>query len=138
MNNLYQYKTKGLSALQEGLDELDLSAKEELDGIEDELDSDMGIESDIDKDPDVDDMDIESDVDQIETDMDDIQRPERPETSNPQEYNVNHVVSQLDGMVEHWFKLAQEMEPDKKENFLKLGERLSEITDVLNSEFLNG
>lgn len=105
--------------LRENLDELDLSAKEELDGVEDDLD-------------------LEDDLDPVESDMDNIQEPERPESNNKQEYNINQVTAQLDGMVEHWFKLAQNMEPNKKEDFLKLGDRLSEISEILNAEFVNG
>jgi len=116
--------------LQEKLDELDLAAKEELDGIEDDIDNEL--------EPDENELDLESDVDKIESDIDNIQDPQKPEMSNRQEYDLSHVTSQLDGMVEHWFKLAENMEPEKKENFLKLGERLSEIADVLQSEFLNG
>ena len=121
MKNLHQSKSSGLSPLREGLDELDLSAKEELDGVESDLD-----------------QDLENDLDPIEADLDTMERPERPESSGSQEYSVNHVVSQLDGMVDHWFKLAQNVQPEQKENFLKLGERLSEIVAVLQSEFSNG
>lgn len=119
MNSLQSYNTKKLSALKENLDDLDLSAKEELDGsaLEDE----------------------ESDIESNEPDLElDIGNSDENVQQKPQEYNLNHVSSQLDGMVEHWFQLAQELPPEKKENFLKLGERLSEIVEVIQSEFMNG
>ena len=117
LNKLHQYTTNEL-LLRESLDELDLSAKEELDGI--------------------DDLDLEDDLDPIESDMDNVQKPERPDSNNKQEYNLSQVSAQLDGMVEHWFKLAQNVDSDQKEDFLKLGDRLSEIAELLNSEFVNG
>lgn len=112
-----RYETKDL-LVQEALDELDISAKSELDGIEedDELEDDLdGVETDID-------VGIE-DAPKIETQEND--------------YGIKNISDQLDGMIEHWFEIAQSVPAKKKEAFLKLGDRLSELSDVLQSEFLD-
>lgn len=54
---------------------------------------------------------------------------------NTQEYNLQHVTSQLEGMVDHWFDLSQSLDASKKEAFLKLGDRLYEIINVIRTEF---
>lgn len=50
-------------------------------------------------------------------------------------YTLGNVSSQLDGIVKNWFQFAVSMQPDEKERFLALGERLSEISDLIKSEF---
>lgn len=51
-------------------------------------------------------------------------------------YDLNDVINQLNGMINKWFKLASSMSEEKKSNFLKLGDRLDEITKVLETEFI--
>lgn len=122
MNELSKSKSKKRSTLQEALDELDLSAGEELDGHDLDLN--------------LDDQDI-GEVDKIESDLESgIEEPAIEQSDNTG-YQVRNVSEQLDGMVEHWFKLAQRMPANKKESFLKLGDRLSELSDVLKAEFLD-
>lgn len=108
-----QYQGRKSLSLKEALGDLDDNAKIELDGVEPE---DNTKEADI--------LDVE-DV------------PEPPDTIPVQrEYSLQNVIDQLGGMVDKWFKLAAEMPPDKKENFLKLGDRLDEVIKVLQSEFM--
>lgn len=96
--------------VQEGLDELDLNAKEELDGEEIDLDA------------------AEADID-VGIEKQDIEEKNG--------YDIRNISDQLDGMIEHWFELAQKINPEKKESFLKLGDRLSELSDVLKTEFID-
>jgi len=106
---------------QEALDDLDKRAGEELDGLGfDDLEDELKQEVE---------SDTESTVEEPEAEFTD-----KPEKS-VQGYDVQDVIHQLDGMIEHWFQLAVGMEGDKKENFLKLGDRLQEIMQVMKSEF---
>lgn len=50
-------------------------------------------------------------------------------------YTLGNVGSQLDGIVKNWFQFAVTMKPDQKERFLALGERLSEIAELVKTEF---
>lgn len=120
MSELSKLKSKKQSTLREALDELDLSAGEELDGHDLE-----------------DSIDVSGD-DQIESDLEGgIEKPSIEQSNNDSGYQITNVSEQLDGMVEHWFQLTQNVPANKKEAFLKLGDRLSELNDVLKSEFLD-
>lgn len=105
---------KGLYQLDEALDDVDKHAKEELDGLDLDLNANPEAE------------DTEKDIEV------DIEAP--PEPTNG--YTLQNVSDQLNGMIEKWFQLASEMPPEKKEKFLKLGDRLDEITNVIRSEFM--
>lgn len=133
LNHLFKSEVKPLSAsVTEALNDLDIKAKEELDGsdLEDELDQELEGASEVDQELE----DIEPEVDAV--DMDEI--PEPPESDQPRQgYDLNNVVDQINGMIEKWFQLAQGIDPSRKESFLKLGDRLSEIVDVIESEFSN-
>jgi hypothetical protein len=123
-------------SLDNSLEDIDKSAKEELDGtdpLEAELDGGEELEAELDIEGDgEEEIDIEQDVS-----VDAPSPEELQDNKQNQEYDLNHVTSQLNGMVERWFKLAQPMDPSKKEQFLKLGDRLSEIVEVIESEFMN-
>lgn len=111
--------TRTRLVLEEELDELDLQASKELEGLDDE------------------DNNLENDLNQIETDLDSgLDEPNKINKNN-NEYGLKNVSDQLDGMIKQWFKLTQNLPAEKKEPFLKLGDRLSEITEVLKVEFLN-
>ena len=112
-----------------GLDKL---AKEELDGVD--------LKNDTENDnTDIFDLDITNKDPELNQEQD--KKPDNPvplESSSESGYNLNDVKYQLKGMIEKWFKLAQNIDPNKKEAFLKLGDRLSEIASVISSEFING
>ena len=117
LSHLGQYSGKRSSLLKEALGDLDNNAKLELDGP-DELGPDeleLGDTEDI-------------------VDVEDV--PEPPKSIAAQGYSLQNVADQLNGMIDKWFKLAAEMPPEKKQNFLKLGDRLDEIVNVLQSEFM--
>jgi len=116
LSKLSKYATKD-QLVREGLDELDVNAKSELDGTDDDLDDDL------------DDAELE-----IESGIED-QQEMKNDNDN---YGIKNISDQLNGMVEHWFKLTQSVSPEKKESFLKLGDRLSELSDILQSEFMDG
>lgn len=50
-------------------------------------------------------------------------------------FSLSNVTDQLDGIVNHWFEFAVDLPPDAKEKFLALGERISEISDIVKKEF---
>jgi hypothetical protein len=56
---------------------------------------------------------------------------------NSSGFTLRNVTDQLDGIVKNWFNFAVEMNPDAKEKFLALGERISEISDIVKKEFNN-
>lgn len=123
-------------------EELDSKAKEELDGID--LDSELDIDDgeldqenlEIDDNEDEVDINLEDEADiDINSSETDVDLP--PAQQNNQDYNLGNVRDQLNGMIEKWFQLAKTLDPNKKDPFLKLGDRLSEITDVIESEFIN-
>lgn len=118
LNELSRYRPKSRSALKEALDELDINAKEELDG------KDL-------------DTDLEVDMDPVESELESgLKDREKPQESN-NDYGIKNISDQLDGMIEHWFQIAQNIDPSKKESFLKLGDRLSELSEVLKAEFID-
>lgn len=120
---------------------MDKSAGEELDGLnlsDEELDTsiDIGRDEEASEPAPAPDLDNEMNLDgDTGTGIEGEAQP--PQQSNQTSFTVNNVKDQLNGMVEKWFQLAQDMDPAKKESFLKLGDRLSEITDVIESEFMN-
>ena len=119
MNQLFKSSTHGTCAssrmIKENVAKIDKLAKEELDGI---------------------DLDVEDTPEEINVDVDTGDQ-KTADDQGDQEYNLKHVVSQLNGMVDHWFHLAQGMDDAKRDNFMKLGDRMSEIVEVIESEFLN-
>lgn len=110
MKTLSRLRSKA-QFLQEALNDLDSNAKQELDG--------------------------DTNLDATEADID-IGIKEKPEVEEENDYGIKNISDQLDGMVKHWFDIAQDIEPNKKESFLKLGDRLSELSDVLKTEFIDG
>jgi len=54
----------------------------------------------------------------------------------PEDYTLSQAADQLAGIVDHWFRFTQKLKPEQKDAFLKLGDRLSELYDVLRTEFL--
>ena len=126
--------------LEKSLNDIDNSAREELDGkdpLESELSGEAeleaGLDTDLDPEPD---KTIKKEKN-VSVDLDAPSPDELQTNSQNQEYDLNHVTSQLNGMIERWFSLAQGIDPSKKEPFLKLGDRLSEIIEVIESEFTN-
>ena len=99
-----------------------------MDGILDDIETD-DIETD----------DIETD--DIETDdildLGSVESDEPIEGQEKQGFTIQHARDQLNGMVSRWFEIAKSISPEKREPFLKLGDRISEIIDVIESEFLN-
>lgn len=57
-------------------------------------------------------------------------------TETPEDYTLSQAADQLAGIVDHWFRFTQKLKPEQKDTFLKLGDRLSELYDVLRAEFL--
>jgi hypothetical protein len=65
--------------------------------------------------------------------------PESPDVENMRSgFSLTHVSDQLDGIVNNWFEFAIDMEGDEKEKFLALGERISEISDIIRTEYTRG
>lgn len=119
--------------LSEEIEEIDNLAKNELDGnlSDEELNLDLGIDkSEL--------NDAKNEPDDETKNIDDTNPADSIEAPVQEDgYQISNVRDQLNGMVEKWFQLAKNLDPSKKEAFLKLGDRLSEITDVIESEFMN-
>ena len=77
---------------------------------------------------------IENQEPNIEIDQNDSQNTMK-QVNNDSGYSVNDVTNQLQGMVDNWFRFTMDMTPEAKEKFLALGERLAEISSIINSEF---
>jgi hypothetical protein len=145
--NQLSKSTKLNYTLKEAINTIDTNAKEELDGVEDienvdiddvNLDTDE-IDSEIEdqeiEDPEIEDPEIENqEIENQEIENQEIENQDGSKTASG--YSLKNVNDQLEGMVNKWFKLAQNYEGDQREAFLKLGDRLSEISDVLESEFI--
>ena len=115
LNSLSNYSKKSRLVIEKELDELDIQASKDIEDV---------------------DIDSSGDLDQVEFDIDSDKEPEEVKTVND-DYSIKNVSDQLDGMIKQWFELAQNLSAEKKEPFLKLGDRLSELTEILKTEFLN-
>ncbi len=69
------------------------------------------------------------------TEMQNIPTPDDLRRNGHDGFTLDNVSGQIDGMVKNWFKFAVDMDPEKKEKFLALGERLSEISEMLKTDF---
>lgn len=127
----------------EELGNTDQKAKEELDGVdsEDAINLDDVISGDISKGTGDSDKTLEVPADDIsppkqeQTEMQDIPTPDELKTNGHDGFTLSNVSSQIDGMVNKWFQFAVNMDPEKKDKFLALGERLSEISEMLKTDF---
>ena len=120
------------------LEKLDKSANTELEG-EDGLDS---IVNNIEPKKDNSAIDNIDNIDNLDNkqELKDDYNPKSNvinDPSNRSGYTLKNVADQLDGIVNNWFEFAINMKPDSKEKFLALGERVSEISDILKKEFSN-
>jgi len=139
--------TKLLSE-EEGLKDIDKDAGTELDGapgLDAEINKLMGgDEAGLEAGPEAGleaglDSKAEIGSDEKVDDMSEIENynPKLNQTNEPNSsgYTLKNITDQLDGIVKNWFKFAVNMKPDSKEKFLALGERISEISDIVKEEF---
>jgi hypothetical protein len=64
---------------------------------------------------------------------------ELPGLPSGKSYTLNMAKKQLDGILEQWMDLAGNYEEgEERHNFLEIGERLREISAVLQRDFLGG
>jgi hypothetical protein len=75
-------------------------------------------------------------LDGEENNNNEIVKLETDQPMNEDGYTIRNVHDQLNGIVNNWFQFAVNMKPEEKEKFLALGERLSEITDIVKTEFM--
>lgn len=122
LSNISKSRTSILSE-EEGLKGIDNGAMSELEGAPD-LDSKLDLELGAESTP-------EAEVSDYNPKKNQLNKP------NGSGYTLNNVTEQLDGIVKNWFQFAVDMQPDAKEKFLALGERLSEISDIVKEEFSN-
>lgn len=110
---------------EEGLNEIDNGAMSELEGtpgLDSTLDSALG---------------DTPEIPAVDTDAKDEYNPKVNQLNKPggSGFSLSNVTDQLDGIVNHWFEFAVDLPPDAKEKFLALGERISEISDIVKKEF---
>lgn len=125
---------------EEGLKDIDKGAKTELEGAPD-LDSAFDAELGVDKaEAPVEAPEAPADLGtDLEAGPDKEYNPKLNQVNKPggSGYTLSNVADQLDGIVNNWFQFAVDLPPDAKEKFLALGERLSEISDIVKEEFSN-
>ena len=136
-----------VKTLTEELGDIDKKANTELNGSDDAegaINLDDIVSGDVSKDAPQD-----AQAQSLEVPTDDI-KPEPAEQSDEMQnvrspddlrrdghdgFTLSNVSGQIDGMVKNWFKFAVNLDPEKKEKFLALGERLSEISDMIKKDF---
>lgn len=140
--NQLSKSTAKKSLVLEGIQRINEKAGEELDGIlqdMEDIDSDDSLAADL---IDTVDTDLDQDIDP-DPEIDDLppeMLDEPSDLSDDQEqagFTVQNAKDQLNGMVSKWFEIAKSVPNERREAFLKLGDRISEIVQVMESEFIN-
>jgi hypothetical protein len=124
LSNISKLHTNILSE-EEGLQDIDNDAKSELEGVS--LETPVAPPAD------------ENMANELENESELDYNPKSNQINKPNSsgFTLQNVTDQLDGIVKNWFNFAVEMNPDAKEKFLALGERISEISDIVKKEFNN-
>ena len=84
-----------------------------------------------------DDTRLEDDLEEADFDIDEMKSEQVSDELPGSKYTVAHAKGALDGMLSKWMELVREFpEGRKRRDFLEIGERLSEITAVLDRDFI--
>ena len=83
------------------------------------------------------DTDLEDDLEEADFDADEMESVQISDELPGTKYTVAHAKGAIDGMLGKWMEMVRDFpEGKKRRDFLEIGERLSEISAVLERDFI--